>query len=516
MKRELLVALGLSVGLCAAWGCGEPEEDPVEDVGVEEDAGDVGGEEDAGDIGGEEDADVEEDADGGDEDTDVGGGDVSVEVEGLPEGRTYFRSVSGVVVTCEEGCEVACELSLDGAAAEAVACEEGQAFDLEGLEYGEYELGVVVDGEVAATRGFEVHPPEWASVSGGAGHTCSILLDGHLVCFGDGDEGQLGDGAGASSAEAVLVDGTWSAVDAGASHTCAISEEGALYCWGTSAEGALGTGETSSNSPVQVGTESDWESVSAGGSHSCGIRAGGALYCWGDSTQGATGLGSEVSEATEPVLVEADGVSAWSAVSAGDGFTCALTDAGALYCWGRADAAVVGPNGDTVSEPRAYAGELEFSAISAGLVHACGVVDGGESPDDVQCWGEGAAYQLGTGETRRENSPTTRAVGSVELSSVVSGATFSCGLAPEGTLNCWGSNTSGQLGFDPVTAEFPFPAQVSEEVWETVGAGFAHSCGVRASDKSLLCWGDNSAGALGRGNVSEEALFEGAEIVWPF
>ncbi|RVU46928.1 hypothetical protein EA187_07275 [Lujinxingia sediminis] len=509
MKRELLVALGLSVGLCAAWGCGEPEEDPVEDVGVE----DVGGDDDAGDVGGEdggEDADVEED--GGD----GGGSDGGVDVSGTPEGRTYFRSVSGVVVSCEESCEVACELSLDGGEAEAVACEDGVAFDLEGLEYGTYQLDAVVDGEVAASRSFEVHPPEWSAVSGGEGHTCAILLDGHLVCFGRGDEGQLGDGAMTSSAEARHVNGMWSAVDAGARHTCAISDAGELYCWGTSVEGALGIGETSADSPAQVGAESDWESVSAGGTHSCGIRAGGALYCWGDSSEGATGLGGDVSEAAEPVLVEADGVGAWSAVSAGTGFTCALTDAGVLYCWGRADAGVVGTNGEDVLEPRVYEGELSFVALSAGDVHTCGVLDLGDSPDDVYCWGEGGSYQLGTAETRRENAPKPRSVGSVELMSVTSGDVHSCGLAADGTMHCWGQNLRGQLGFDPVTTEFPFPAQAGEEVWASVSAGELHTCGVRASDKGLLCWGDNSDGELGRGEVGEEPLFEAAEIIWPF
>lgn len=512
MKRELLVALGLSVGLGAAWGCGEPDEEPSDDVGIEEDAG---GEDDAGDVGGEGDADVEND--GGDEDTgDGGGSDVTVDVAGVPEGRTYFRSVSGVLVTCEEGCEVACELSLDGGEAETVACAEGEAFDLEGLEYGEYQLDVVVDGEVATTRSFEVHPPEWASVSAGDGYTCAILLDGHMACFGDGLDDQLGAGENGVFAEAQLVDGEWASVSAGNVHTCGISAAGELYCWGSDAFGALGHEEGSGSVPQRVGDASDWESVSANMVHTCGIRAGGALYCWGSNLNGALGLGSEVEGAPTPTQVEVDGVSGWAEVTAGNSFTCALTDGGALYCWGIESSGVVGPAGDDVFEPQAYQGDLIFSSLDAGHEHTCGVVELDAGRQDAYCWGEGRQYKLGTSETRRENSPTPRAVGSVELTSVVSGYAHSCGLAADGTLHCWGHNSFGQLGFDPVTAEFPFPAQVGEESWERLSAGLHHTCGVRASDKSLLCWGRNLTGALGRGEVGEDPLFEAEVIAWPY
>ncbi|WP_158542422.1 RCC1 domain-containing protein [Lujinxingia litoralis] len=515
-KRSWMMALGLSLGLCGVLGCGgDGDGDGRDDVGVNED---VGGE-DAGDVGGEDGGDVGGEDDGGEDSGDVGGGELGVEVAGIPEGKTYFRSVSEVVVSCEESCEIACGLSLDGGAVEAVTCAEGEAFALEGLAYGAYRFEVSSGETVVAERSFEVHPPEWAQVSGGEGFSCAVLQDGHLVCFGAGEAGQLGDGGAVSRLEPVVVAGRWAEVDAGGMHACAIAEDGALYCWGSSPSGALGLGAEAEElvaAPEQVGEARDWLKVSAGATHSCGIRQGGALYCWGDNARGAVGVGNGEDVLAEPAPVEVAGVTGWLDVSAGEGFSCALTAEGALYCWGRTDAGVTGANNTDVYEPRAYEGALSALSLSAGSSHACGVVDL-DADDDVYCWGDGAMYKLGTGETRREVSPSPRAPGATSLVSVVSGRTFTCGLTVDGALHCWGDNARGQLGYDPtLVGEMVYPAPVGEESWEVVASGAQHICGVKLDDKSLWCWGDNSQGQLGVGVAGEDAVSDAQPVVWPY
>src|SRR5690348_8593667 len=73
-----------------------------------------------------------------------------------------------------------------------------------------------------------------------------------------------------------------------------------------------------------------------------------------------------------------------------------------------------------------------------------------------------------------------------------------------GTLWCWGSNSSGQLG-SPAGAVSPVPLQVlglTDTVTE-VSAGGAHTCAIE-TDRTLWCWGSNTYGPIGNGTTTDQ------------
>ena len=94
-------------------------------------------------------------------------------------------------------------------------------------------------------------------------------------------------------------------------------------------------GISSSSIPRRVVADTAFVAVTAGGSHSCALTAAGAAFCWGSNAAGQLGDGSRqngFSFKTSPVPV-AGGV-AFIQISAGGSHTCALAAAGAAYCWG--------------------------------------------------------------------------------------------------------------------------------------------------------------------------------------
>jgi alpha-tubulin suppressor-like RCC1 family protein len=89
----------------------------------------------------------------------------------------------------------------------------------------------------------------------GQSHTCGLTATGEAYCWGDNDQGQLGDGSNAGSYSPVPVNGGFRfiSLSAGAHSTCGATSEGRVYCWGGNQRGQLGDGTTrSSVAPVEV------------------------------------------------------------------------------------------------------------------------------------------------------------------------------------------------------------------------------------------------------------------------
>ena len=181
------------------------------------------------------------------------------------------------------------------------------------------------------------------AVSAGSSHTCAILDDDTLKCWGDNSQGYLGDGTTTMSRSPVATDlglgRTAKAVSATTQHTCAILDDDTLKCWGNNGYGQLGDGTTTGrNTPtaVNLGSGRTAKAISAASSHTCAILDDDTLKCWGNGGQGQLGYGDATSrtapEATAVVNLGAGRTA--KAVSTGSSHTCALLDDDTLKCWG--------------------------------------------------------------------------------------------------------------------------------------------------------------------------------------
>lgn len=195
------------------------------------------------------------------------------------------------------------------------------------------ELGIGSAGEPISTPVRLQLPVR--KVVAGSQHTCALLAAGTVRCWGDGSSGQIGDGSTRpANPTPVTVAGLAGVVDitAGGAHTCALLAEGRVACWGANWWGQLGDGTTLPRPTPVYASITSVAAVSAGGSHTCAITKAGAAYCWGDNAGGQLGDGSWADRASPtPVTGLQQRV---VAISAGIAHTCAVLASGSARCWG--------------------------------------------------------------------------------------------------------------------------------------------------------------------------------------
>ena len=141
-----------------------------------------------------------------------------------------------------------------------------------------------------------------SSVALGNNHACAVIKDGTIKCWGNNSLGQFGNaGASAPGVSVYQVQGINNAtkVFADGDHTCAILSDGKVFCWGVGTSGELGQGSTaSSNIPVQALGVLDPVSMSMGPQSSCATFADNSSKCWGLNTSGQLNIGSTSSVST--------------------------------------------------------------------------------------------------------------------------------------------------------------------------------------------------------------------------
>ncbi len=322
-----------------------------------------------------------------------------------------------------------------------------------------------------------------AAVTAGDYHTCALLGDGTVWCWGSNINGQLGNGAplsaGSDSPTPVPVSGTFgvgvlsgvTAVAAGGQHTCARLGDRTVRCWGNNDYGQLGNNTTTTSStPVPVSGLTTATAIAAGSNHTCAVLGNGTAQCWGDNHRGQGGHWLAVYTRVPVTVNGPSGVGVLSgvtAVTAGGVHTCALLGGGTLQCWGGNDYGQLG-NGDSgfgvyspfpvpVSGPSGVGVLSGVTAVTAGGVHTCALLGGGT----LQCWGGNDSGQLGNGVTSY-TQPTPVAVGGlpgVTVTVVEGGYNYTCAVLGDGTVRCWGNNASGQLG-NGTTANWTLPIGV--------------------------------------------------------
>jgi hypothetical protein len=121
-------------------------------------------------------------------------------------------------------------------------------------------------------------------VSAGGSHSCAVLSDGTVKCWGSNSSGQLGDGSLASSTSGVAVQNVTGAVQvsAGGSHSCAVLSDGTVKCWGSNSSGQLGDDALDNqNVAVSVPNVFGVNSLSTNSESSCVTLINGNVKCWG-------------------------------------------------------------------------------------------------------------------------------------------------------------------------------------------------------------------------------------------
>jgi alpha-tubulin suppressor-like RCC1 family protein/endonuclease/exonuclease/phosphatase family metal-dependent hydrolase len=339
---------------------------------------------------------------------------------------------------------------------------------------------------------------ESVTLSAGGQDSCLTRSDGQAKCWGRNDFGQIGDGTTTRRDSPAKVIGTgWSSISTSGSTTCGIKDDGTLWCWGLDNYGQLGSGRGHvAHQPRQVGRGHHWMQVSSAWTHTCAVKSDGSLWCWGQNLRGQLGIGSVNRDRGRPQRVGTD--SDWSSVTTGGWHTCALTTAGAAWCWGHnafgelGDGTITGRN-----RPTQVTGSTTWLQLSAAWAQTCGVTRSG----GMKCWGFNRQGQLGDGTVTNRARPAA-VIGDQTWTEVTTGDGSTCGVDSSAALWCWGDDRYGQLGDAGSGQPTTTPARVAAltSPVQLTSAGWLHTCATPVGGV-FSCWGNDEVGQLGNGTT---------------
>jgi len=413
----------------------------------------------------------------------------------------------------------------------------------------------------------------------GVGGACLLDNAGRVRCFGDLADEQLGRFtlAAVGAVPGDLVD--LEAVALGqhrrtqrlarsnsGRHSCALLSDGTVKCWGSNRSGQLGTGDLLTRGQtavlmgdalpsVDLGTGFVPTALGLGGAHSCALSTQGFLKCWGDNRAGQLGQGSiaarlggsptELGDALPPVRIP--GVV--TGFGTGTAHTCVVTAAGEVYCFGEGAGGRLGVGSVTTRglDPAGLGADLvavrlgsvdgaggtqrRATKVSVGVATSCALLEPATTPDSgLKCWGDNAGGLVGAGlagsgnsafigdtsvdsgnglgsrPTELDDALTAVDFGGPGALDVCLGATFACALLDTDAVRCWGRGELGELGFadlgpgaaigDVVGEIAAFPDVPLVTGADAITCGQTSAC-ARLIDGRYSCWGDNRSGALG-------------------
>jgi alpha-tubulin suppressor-like RCC1 family protein len=194
-------------------------------------------------------------------------------------------------------------------------------------------------------------------VSVGDFNTCGLTTGNQAYCWGRNNFGQIGDSTEVSrrlTPTKVAGARQFKQLDTGSDHTCAVTTGNRAYCWGNGRQGEIGNGKAYlSFWPRAVAGGLSFDRVTAGLFHTCGETTANRAYCWGNNGRGQLGDGTNTQRLT-PVAV--GGGLFFAQLSAGEIITCGKTPTNAGYCWGYNFFAQLGDGSNTDrSRPTAVA-----------------------------------------------------------------------------------------------------------------------------------------------------------------
>jgi len=320
---------------------------------------------------------------------------------------------------------------------------------------------------------------------------------------------------------------------AGEWHTCIILNDDTLKCWGKGEYGALGYGDTNNrgdephemgnNLPiVDLGTDKTAKQIAAGKQYTCVILNDNTVKCWGDRIGvGYVSYSLEMGD-NLPTVELGTGKTAKQLVAA-MGHVCVILNDDTVKCWGKGQYGALG-YGDTTSRTSPPSSTVDLGTgktakqIAASLFqnHNCVILN----DDTVKCWGWGYWGQLGYGDTSTrgdepnemgDNLPTVDLGTGKTAKQVVAGSSHTCAILNDDTVKCWGGGY-GELGYgdsdnrgdeaNEMGDNLPTVDLGTGKTAKQIVAGGDNTC-VILNDDTVKCWGrGHPYGQLGYGDTS--------------
>ncbi len=443
--------------------------------------------------------------------------------------ETGTQASEGAIATqIVSGGQHTCALLATG----SVKCWGSNSYGQLGVETNEVCIEKIYDGSaVAYETSFQcsTRPVDVSGLSNvrqialGKNHSCALINDGSVKCWGDSSSGRLGFEANEvcgenprtnpCSKKPVTISDLNNVIQIalGDNHSCAVLSDKTVKCWGYNYYGQLGNSSGSSNLNKQ-------NSVSMGSSVNAGEQSNVSLtdssqgsppYPSMDSSQGSTtGEGSAESSVSSVTPVLVSSLSNVRQISLGQDHSCALLDddtsttdneAGTVKCWGNSyldnDS-----SGEESSTPILVPNLSNVSQISLAYLRSCALINDGS----VKCWGYNLDGWFGGSSTTNRNIPVN-SFGLTNVRQFSLGASHVCAILNDdtsttaneaGTVKCWGDNSIGRLG-DGTTSEKSVPVKaIGLSDVKQISSGGYHTCAL-SGNRSVHCWGRNVEGQLG-------------------
>ncbi|MFT6631004.1 MAG: alpha-tubulin suppressor-like RCC1 family protein [Bacteriovoracaceae bacterium] len=389
-------------------------------------------------------------------------------------------------------------------------------------------------------------------------HTCALLDDSSIKCWGRNNTGQLGigttatigDQGGEMGAALVVADmGTTSfpiSIHSKGYHNCAIFNDGGLKCWGQNNYGQLGIGNTTQKGDggsemgdflpfIDVGTGETVVSIDMSDRTTCVITSASELKCWGENGYGQLGIGSidrigngpsEMGDNLIPVSL-GTGKTPLQVMVANNS-SCALLNDNTVKCWGADESGSLGiemnSHGDHAGETVASLSNIDLGTgnyakdIFAGRYHVCAIL----MDNSMKCFGYGNSGRLGVGNTANQGDGPNEMGDNLAFTDLGTGlyatngdgwSSHTCAVLNSGDIKCWGDGNNGRRGSGNQTDRGDGASEMGDNLAtvnlgagrtaKVVETGDNFTCTILDNDQ-VKCWGNGGQGRLGIGNGSQK------------